>query len=420
MGYNADASISGEETVYEFYTEASIPLAEGAAWAEYLGLEVGGRYSDYDHAGSVDTWKIGAEWQLPVPIRFRTMLQRSVRAPTLQESFTEQGLGVWSFSGNNGNGDPCSAGNDPVGSGFAEHCIATGLPANELGFWTATPAFPTDYLFGGNPEVEPESADTITAGVVFDIDWLQGMQVSIDYFSLEVEDTIGDLDASLACFDLANTTQQFCSNIQRDSLSNNVDRVVETTINRGLFTAEGIDTQVSLEMDLPGGLAVGDSSASLGVDMIWTHTLENSYQETTFGTTFECEGSWGFPCRFARWTMTYPENRINTDFSYFSGDFNARLSWRWIEGTTNGLVKYKDQIGLGWAEIGIVDVPSKSYFDLNFAYRISDNIDVGLSIVNVGDTKPVLMGDYAVGANTDPGVYDVFGRAYTLSLSLQY
>ena len=232
LGYRADASVNGEESVYEVYTEALIPLAEGAAWAEYLGLEVGGRLSEYDHAGRVETWKIGGEWQLPVPLRLRTMVQRSVRAPNLQEAFTEQGLEVGSYSGNNFENDPCSAGNDPVGSGITDHCVATGLPANEVGVWTGTPGFPTDFIFGGNPEVEPEVADTFTVGFIVDLDWLQGMQVSVDYFSLDVEDTIGALDASLACFDLANTAQEFCDNIERDSLTYNVNRVYELVTNR--------------------------------------------------------------------------------------------------------------------------------------------------------------------------------------------
>ena len=413
LGYRADASVNGEESVYEFYTEASIPLAEGVAWAEYVGLEVGGRISEYDHAGQVETWKIGGEWQLPVPVKFRTMAQRSVRAPNLAEAFTEQGTETGSFGGNNVENDPCSAGNDPVGSGFTDHCIATGLPASEVGTWTRTAGFQTDFVFGGNPEVEPEVADTFTAGLVFDMDWLQGMQVSVDYFHLEVEDTIGELDASLACFDLANTAQEFCGNLERDPLTYNVDRVYEPYINRGLFTVRGIDTQANLEADLPGG-------AGLSVGVIWTHTLESSFQETSFGTQFECSGYFGWPCAFERWTVTYPENRVNVNLGYFSGDFSARLAWRWIEGTTNGLISYKDELGFGWVDPALTEIPSESYFDLSFGYRFTDNISARFAIANVADTAPVFMADYAMHSNTDPSVYDIFGRSYTLGFTLEY
>lgn len=413
LGYRANASVNGEESVYEFYTEALIPLAEGAAWAEYLGLEVGGRLSHYDHAGKVETWKIGGEWELPLPIRFRTMVQRSVRAPNLNEAFTEQGTEQGSYSGNSFENDQCSAGNDPVGSGFTDHCIATGLPAGEVGVWSSTQGFPTDFVFGGNPEVKPEVADTFTAGFVFDIDWFQGTIISIDYFSLEVEDTIGGLEATRACFDALNTQQEFCGNIERDPLSYNVNRVYEPFINRGLFTVKGVDTQVNLEADLPRG-------AGLSVGLIWTHTLESSFQETSFGTRFECAGYFGWPCAFERWTVTYPENRVNVNIAYFSGDFSARLAWRWIEGTTNGIIPYKDELGFSWADPALTEIPSESYVDLSFAYRFSDNISARLAIANVADTSPVFMADYAMHSNTDPGVYDIFGRAYTLGFTLAY
>ena len=246
LGYSADASIVGKESVKELYAEAAIPLAESAAWAEYLGLELGARVSEYDNAGRVETWKIGGEWQLPAPILFRTMYQRSVRAPNLQEAFTEQGVQQGSFVGASQDNDPCSAVNDPVGSGLADACVASGLPANEVGTWTATFGYPTDFVFGGNPALKPESADTFTVGFVLDLDLLSGMQVSVDYFSLEVEDTIGELDVSLACYDVANSTNLYCDNIDRNAFSYNVERVYEPYINRGLFTVSGVDTQVSL------------------------------------------------------------------------------------------------------------------------------------------------------------------------------
>lgn len=420
LGYRADASVNGEESVYEFYTEASIPLAEGASWAEYLGLEVGARWSQYDNAGKVETWKIGGEWQLPVPVRFRTMVQRSVRAPNLAEAFTEQGVETGSYNGNNFELDYCSAGNDPVGNGFTDHCVATGIPAGELGTWTATPGFPTDFVFGGNPEVRPEVADTFTVGFVFDIDWLQGMQFSVDYFSLDVEDTIGGLSADIACFDLANTALEFCENLERDPLTYNINRVYEPVVNRGLFTVKGVDSQVNLETDLPDGLAIGDSGAGLSVGLIWTHTLESSFQETSYGTRFECAGYFGWPCALERWTVTYPENRVNVNLSYFSGDFSARLLWRWIEGTTNGIIPYKDVLGFGWADPALTEIPSESYVDLSFAYRFSDNVTARLAIANVADTAPVFMADYAMHSNTDPSIYDIFGRSYTLGLVLEF
>ncbi len=64
LGLNGDASVIGEESVTEAYIEAIVPLAEDAFFGEYLGLELGARYSDYEHAGKVDSYKIGGDWQI--------------------------------------------------------------------------------------------------------------------------------------------------------------------------------------------------------------------------------------------------------------------------------------------------------------------------------------------------------------------
>lgn len=410
MGYRGDASVVGEESVYEFYGEASIPLMEGASWAEYLGLELGARYSDYENAGRVNTWKIGGEWQLPTPVRFRVMYQQSVRAPNLEEAFTEQYTEQYSYAGSAVDSDPCSAVNDPVGSGFADACAASGLPASEIGTWTATLGYTTDFVYGGNPDLEPETAETFTAGVIFDFDWLQGVQLSFDYFSLQVEDTIGELDVSLACYDVANTSNLFCDNIGRNVANFNVEEVYEPYINRGLFTVKGVDTQVNIDTDI-----------GLTLDVVWTHTLENSTQETEFGSIVDCVGTFGWPCISSRLTITYPENRVNTTLSYYKGDFTARLAWRWIQGTENGLVEYGYLFGYNDIDYGLTEVSNKSYLDLGFGYRFTDNILARFAVSNLTDADPAFMADYAYGNNnTDSMMYDLFGRAYTLSLSLAF
>ena len=44
------------------FGELSIPLVEGAAFAESLTVELGGRYSDYSTTGGDTTYKLGADW----------------------------------------------------------------------------------------------------------------------------------------------------------------------------------------------------------------------------------------------------------------------------------------------------------------------------------------------------------------------
>jgi hypothetical protein len=59
LGYRGSSPIEGEEQVLEGYVEALVPLATGKTGLQYLGLELGLRYSEYDHAGGFPTYKLG-------------------------------------------------------------------------------------------------------------------------------------------------------------------------------------------------------------------------------------------------------------------------------------------------------------------------------------------------------------------------
>jgi outer membrane receptor protein involved in Fe transport len=89
MGFRGFAPIDGKESVFELYSEALVPLIDDADSGNYLGLDLGLRFSDYDNAGSVWTYKAGLEWRPTDSLRFRAMYQHSVRAPNNAELFTQ-------------------------------------------------------------------------------------------------------------------------------------------------------------------------------------------------------------------------------------------------------------------------------------------------------------------------------------------
>ena len=422
LGYRGQSGINGTEEVFEIYGEAIVPLARDARVAQYLGLELGARYSDYDNAGSVDSYKIGGEWQIVDSVRLRTMFQRSVRAPNLKEAFEEQFVEDSSFASAGGDSaqDPCSASNDPAASGNAEKCIIQGLPADQLGIFEATPGFPTDYFFGGNPELIPEEAETFTAGIVFYFEAAPNWQFAVDYWDFEVTDTIGEIDAAAICFDPANSSNVFCDNLRRDPLTYNVNEVFEPTSNRGKSKASGIDTQVTYQTDLPEWMAIGDAYSDLNVNFIWTYLRDKSTQENPVATPLICEGKFGWPCNQDINGETFPRNRVTTNASYNSGDLNIHLTWRWIDGTDNPARQQSALFGFPDPILQIPSIGSKNYFDLGFGYTFSDNISARLNIANLFDTDPPLMADSTNGPNTDTTMYDIFGRSYYLSLALQY
>ena len=423
-GYDADSSVVGKESLIEVYAEAEVPLAENAPFARKLSLELGARYSEYDKAGSTDAFKAGAEWEPFDGLRFRAMWQRSVRAPDLSEAFQEPYLTtsynffVWEPAD-----DLCSASADPVGQGNAAKCIEQGIPADEIGLWEATPLNLLDDRLGGNPELQPETAETVTIGAVYT--GFENWSLAVDYYRLEVTDVIRQPDPYGACFARENVDGTLCDRIGRTNTDNkdfNVSGIDYTLLNQGESVVEGVDTQVNFGFELPGRFALVADYADLSFDLIWTWQWKNSTQDLPILEPVDCAGFFGYPCLVLHdySVSSFPENRVSAAAQYISGNFDARVAWRWIEGTENAAVLYNQSVGLPPPELAIDSVDAKSYVDLSTGWRFSEQLAVRLQVSNLFGTDAPMMADAATGINTDTGFYDVFGRSYRLSASLRY
>jgi outer membrane receptor protein involved in Fe transport len=422
LGFRGDAPVEGTEKVVEIYTEAVIPLAQNASWADYLGLELGARYSEYDNAGGVWTYKAGGEWQPFDSLRFRGMHQRSVRAPNNLELFQELFTESFSFVSDSSD-DPCSASNDPVAAGNTEKCVLQGLDADQVGIFEAS-LTPTDLVQGGNPNLVPEVAKTWTIGAVITPDALPNWTISIDYFQLEVTDSIGDIDAVSICFDPKNTSNLFCENITRDpNAGGNIVEIFEPQSNRGLIGTKGFDTQINYQTDLPAGLSLFAGNAQISVNLIWTHTLESRWQLNPVTQIVDCAGFFGDFCGIGidesvGWTL--PENRVTTHINYASGPLSIHLTSRWIDGTTNVQKMQFEFFGFPEPLLAIPSIGSKHYLDLGFGYEFNDNITARFGINNLTDTDAPNMASAVFANNTDTLLFDVFGRSYFLSVSAQF
>lgn len=417
LAFNPESPVVGAEEVYEVFGELLIPLADTRPFAEYLGLELGGRISEYKKAGDSTTWKVGLDWRPIESLRFRGMFQRSVRAPNLLEAFQEQFFNEFTV-GEDPTDDPCSAVSNPVAAGNVEKCIATGLPADQIGIYNATAQEVREY-FGGNPDLDPEEADTLTLGLVISPTAIPNLQLSIDYFDLQVDGSIGDLNVFDACFDEANTTAEFCNLMSRDPVTLNVVETQSTKINRGVMRTTGFDTQLSIGFELPGSLAIGDSFADLDIRVTWTHLLELSRQETQFGSELDCAGYYGWPCD-DQFGETFPSDRVTTNFVYSTENFAANLTWQWIGKSDNAAPLGSAGFGFPDPILVIPYVKAKNLLDLGLSYRFSDNIEAYLTIANLLDEDAPLMADAVFDQNTDTSMYDIYGRAYTLGFSLNY
>ena len=166
--------------------------------------------------------------------------------------------------------------------------------------------------------------------------------------------------------------------------------------------------------------AIGNFGADLGIDVTWTHLKELSQQATVFSTELECAGFYGWPCSWENEGMTFPTDRVTTNLSYVSGDLSAHLSWRWVAKTDNAAPKQSADWGFPDPDLAVPYVEAKNYFDLGFAWEFNEHLIARLTIANLTDTEAPMMADAVWDKNTDTRMYDIFGRSYTLSFSINY
>jgi iron complex outermembrane recepter protein len=248
----------GSFDVTEYFAEVSAPLVRGAFLAEELTVGAAARYADYSTIGSATTWNVNAVWAPVTDLRLRATYSEAIRAPNLAELFDPQQGTTFRPA------DPCEQttinsliqANDPAAQNRLRNCRAAGIPA---GF-----ADPLSARFsgttGGNPTLQEEVATTYTIGAVIQPRWIPNLTVSVDYYSIEIEDAIDAVaaqDIVNTCYDLPTFPNPFCSLFTRNTNASSpqfrgLNFLRQTQINFGRIETSGVDFQVNYRFDLLG------------------------------------------------------------------------------------------------------------------------------------------------------------------------
>ncbi|RME23714.1 MAG: TonB-dependent receptor, partial [Deltaproteobacteria bacterium] len=247
---NKSEPTGGGYYVGEFYSELNIPLLADMPAVETFELNGSFRYSNYNTFGSKVTWKVGGRWQILPDVAIRGTYSTAFRAPTISQL----------YSGNYDDfpyaSDPCDtsegAPNDPV----RRNCADEGI------FDYDNPNFsaPEDQLRargGGNPDLEPETADIITAGLVFTPSFLEGFSVTVDYWNLQIRNAIQRIGVDVILSQCYNrepgTEHPYCALIHRNPATKRIDYITDTFQNIGGTDTWGIDFQLRYDWKSPIG-----------------------------------------------------------------------------------------------------------------------------------------------------------------------
>lgn len=208
--------------VREFFGEIRAPLLADMPFFQELTLEAAGRVSDYNTGatGTIASYNAGGVWSPVEGLRLRANYGRAVRAPTQGDLF-----GVASQTFLNGLADPCGQQNINSNPNRRANCAAGGVPTTQTFNGTTEPftnraASGISGVSSGNPTLFAERSDSWTVGAVFTPTFLPGFTMSVDWYSIDLDQAINTPGAQTIinqCYDEpTGINNQFCGNIFRN------------------------------------------------------------------------------------------------------------------------------------------------------------------------------------------------------------
>lgn len=211
--------------IKDVFAEIRLPLLADVPFARELTVEGAGRFSDYNlgSTGTVFAWNAGVTWAPISDIKFRGSYQRSIRAPSLGDLFTQS-----SQTFNNSFADPCGQLNINNNPNRVANCAAAGVPTTQtftVGGVTTTEPFtnrPTSGVAAasaGNPDLREERSKSITLGFVATPSVIPGLSISVDWYDIDIKDVIFTLAPQTVleqCYDNpSGIDNPFCAVVSR-------------------------------------------------------------------------------------------------------------------------------------------------------------------------------------------------------------
>jgi iron complex outermembrane receptor protein len=384
--FRSAPTVSGVYDARELFAAVQIPLLHDRPWARDMALNIGLRWSDFYSFDSHTTWQAGLRWQPAEELTLRANYAEVFRAPGLAElRELPQSTGEYSEF------DPC--GNDPTPTQRA-NCAADGVPdgayvQDDQGFML---------LFGGNPELEPETGHSFGAGLVYTPVWFKGFSASVDYFQENHTNYIVGAYPDQILFECAEHGSSLCEATTRLP-DGRVSQVVATFHNFGESEVRAFDFAIN-----------------------WSAMTRIGEVKSRLLATY-----------LDRWDrQPFPGGEVRPYAGNFDADAGARPRWRasghidWHSGpwmasyAAEYIGSYSERVD-PWGSFGIEFEPFDRrvdpilYHDIEAEFRFDSGVTVRAAITNATDEDPPYLN--IAPANTDASTYRLLGRSYFLELS---
>jgi len=374
----------GDYTVREAYLETLVSLP----W----NLEFNGaaRGTDYSTSGFVTTWKAGLTWSPLADLRLRATLSRDIRAPNLEELYQAGRRRTNSLT-------------DPFFDNIAQRFTETTM---------------------GNTDLQPEKADALGLGLVYQPSFVPGLGLSVDYYDIEIEDAISMVSAQDIVDRCYDGNQTFCAAFTRDPTSDSGNEliIINSPFNFVSERARGLDLEASYRFSLSD---LGSSlPGEITLRSLATHYIEMSSNNGVDPPTDRAgQNTNGGP----------PDWQYRLSAAYTLDQLTLQLTGRGISSGTydNTYVACTSDCPASSAlsrTINTNRIDGAFYLDAFIAWTTrteSTRNQIFFKVNNLTDKDPVVVGlGPGDSSNVEPGInralYDYLGRTFRIGFRIDW
>ncbi|HEY3518710.1 MAG TPA: TonB-dependent receptor, partial [Gammaproteobacteria bacterium] len=328
----------------------------------------------------------------------------------------------------------------------------------------------------GNPDLKSETADTWTWGVVmsppFERPWLSGINLSLDYYRVEIEDAIMlySVDfANFRCFGetlvastaeaAAQAASPACQLVPRNQALGGPLTTSLSYDNQATIDTAGLDLALNWRLQLSDAGRELPGSLAFSLQATFLDYYRTKQSPAAFDVETDWKGSLG-----PNLSGTNPgayDYRLFGSLGYFSNAWGVNLRWRYLPKVNSAVFASQQAIiannsriasgapgvTLSYTPLTEVETDSYNVFDLSFNWSIGERLELRGGVTNLLDTEPVEVGSttgFPIGTDlaavcggapgcvrpvafslptTGPfngGYYDTVGRRYFVGMQMRF
>ena len=384
----------------DVYVEAILPVLEN------LEFDLAARYADHSITGGDWTWNAGLQYTPFESFKVRASAATAIRTPNISDLFGGRGETFGNVA------DPCDGVTAATTGNAAANCRAIQAVSDRIaadGAFTLTQAERqgTGGTQGGNPDVKAETADTWSAGIIWQI--VDDLAFTLDYYDISVKDAISTTSRTTVlnrCFDVdASQFSQNCNGAAVRDFKGALIEVHSGTSNENNIDTSGIDAEFNYTTDLGPG--------SFKAQLVWNYTNEYVVTGILSGEAIDYVGD-----------VTHPEHRANLNLSYALDEMSFAWRMRYWDSVVDSVDESNGNFTDGASLTTFNDIDAVIYHDVNASYTFANGWEAMVGVRNLFDKQPPLLpqgtNSGATGINTASEAYDVTGRYFYAGVTAKF